>query len=100
MGRRKGRKRSRRIDQRTTRQYAPRLAEPYADEETVERLLSGFWDQRLLQTEESTTCGQCREFVEDGDFGRGTCLHPASGVLSPWGDTPACPYFARVRRGY
>lgn len=42
-------------------------------------------------------CGQCREFVEDSNFGRGTCLHPASGVLSPWPDTPGCDYY-RARR--
>ncbi|MGH7752022.1 MAG: hypothetical protein ACREN5_04335 [Gemmatimonadales bacterium] len=39
--------------------------------------------------------GGCREFVEDGEGGRGTCLHPASGVLSPWTDTAACPYWSR-----
>src|SRR6185312_7952558 len=35
-------------------------------------------------------CGGCREFVEDAEGGRGTCLHPGSGVLSPWTDTEAC----------
>jgi hypothetical protein len=44
------------------------------------------------------TCGSCREFVEELENGRGTCLHPGSGVLSPWSDTEACPFFAGVRR--
>lgn len=51
---------------------------------------------RLEREEPSPTCGRCREFIEDGEFGRGSCLHPASGVLSPWDDTPACDYFARA----
>lgn len=48
------------------------------------------------------TCGQCREFVAELDNGRGECLHPGSGVLSPWSDTEACPFFEpvqRIRRG-
>jgi hypothetical protein len=40
-------------------------------------------------------CGGCREFIEDQDGGRGTCLHPGSGVLAPWTDTPACQFFVR-----
>lgn len=39
------------------------------------------------------TCGSCREFVEDHEGGRGTCLHPGSGVLSPWTDTDACDFY-------
>ncbi|MGH2633663.1 MAG: hypothetical protein ACRDG3_09665 [Tepidiformaceae bacterium] len=51
------------------------------------------------------SCGGCREFVEDQEGGRGTCLHPGSGVLSPWTDTQACQFFAAQRshstgRGY
>ena len=42
-------------------------------------------------------CGGCREFVEDAEGGRGTCLHPGSGVLSPWTDTEACAFFAAQR---
>ena len=42
-------------------------------------------------------CGGCHEFVEDQEGGRGTCLHPGSGILSPWTDTPACPFY-RARR--
>lgn len=42
-------------------------------------------------------CGGCREFVEDQEGGRGTCLHPGSGVLSPWTDTEACAFFDPIR---
>ncbi|MGI8925836.1 MAG: hypothetical protein ACR2HN_04220 [Tepidiformaceae bacterium] len=42
-------------------------------------------------------CGTCHEFIEDANAGRGTCIHPASGVLSPWPDTPACPFHLRRR---
>ncbi|MCC7366658.1 MAG: hypothetical protein IT303_20035 [Dehalococcoidia bacterium] len=47
----------------------------------------------------AATCGNCHEFVEDAEGGRGTCLHPGSGVLAPWTDTEACPFFEgrRVR---
>jgi hypothetical protein len=44
------------------------------------------------------SCGNCREFIEDGEFGRGTCLHPGSGILSPWETTPACEFHAPRRR--
>ena len=50
-----------------------------------------------LRAEPGKTCGGCREFVEDHEGGRGTCLHPGSGVLNPWGDTVACDFFARGR---
>ena len=43
-------------------------------------------------------CGTCQEFIEDQEGGRGTCLHPGSGILLPWTDTPGCPFHAR-RRG-
>lgn len=44
------------------------------------------------------TCGGCREFVEDGELGRGTCLHPGSGVLHPWTDTAGCDFWSRGGR--
>ncbi len=44
------------------------------------------------------SCGGCTEFLEDAEGGRGTCLHPGSGVLSPWTDTKACDFFAARRR--
>ena len=37
-------------------------------------------------------CGDCREFVPDDEAGRGRCLHPGSGVFSPWPDTAACQF--------
>ena len=44
------------------------------------------------------TCGGCREFVEDSEGGRGNCLHPGSGIVSPWTDTKACDFYAARRR--
>jgi hypothetical protein len=41
------------------------------------------------------SCGSCHEFIEDQEVGRGTCLHPASGIFAPWYDTPACPFHRR-----
>lgn len=49
------------------------------------------------RTEVPKTCGGCRQFIEDHDFGRGTCLHIASGILNPYTDTPACEYFERTK---
>ncbi len=41
-------------------------------------------------------CGACLEWLPPRAAalgGRGTCLHPASGVLAPESDTPACAWF-------
>jgi len=46
----------------------------------------------------SLVCGGCREFIEDGEGGRGTCLHPGSGILSPWTDTTGCDFHSSRRR--
>ncbi|MEP7214739.1 MAG: hypothetical protein ABI782_00715 [Anaerolineaceae bacterium] len=45
----------------------------------------------------TSLCGGCREFIEDQEGGRGTCLHPGSGILSPWTDTLACEFFLGQR---
>lgn len=42
-------------------------------------------------------CGYCREWLEREPGLRGTCLHPGSGIMHPWPDTPGCPFF-RARR--
>ncbi|MCY3557297.1 MAG: hypothetical protein OXH13_01460 [Chloroflexi bacterium] len=41
-------------------------------------------------------CGNCLEWLPpraDAIGARGTCSHPASGVLAPDADTPACDWF-------
>ena len=41
-------------------------------------------------------CGNCLEWLPpraDGLGGRGTCTHPASGVLAPDADTSGCDFF-------
>jgi len=50
-----------------------------------------------MRTDAPKACGSCRQFVEDHDFGRGTCLHIASGILNPYTDTKACEYFERTK---
>jgi hypothetical protein len=42
---------------------------------------------------EVKTCGRCQEWISDELGGRGECLHPGSGILRPWWDTPACPFY-------
>jgi hypothetical protein len=110
MGHRKNRKRDRRTaavyetaEPRWTRSRAPAAAadddEPemaFSDPREVPVLVARSMLGRGAAT--ATRCGACREFVEDGDAGRGTCLHPGSGILSPWTDTPGCDFFAAARR--
>jgi len=54
-------------------------------------------DRRPGRTAE-LTCSTCHEFIEDGELGRGTCLHPGSGILSPWHDTVGCGFHTRAGR--
>ena len=100
MGRRKNRKRERQQEHHARRQWdsAPRVTEedflapePLSLLEIAARGFGGS-DRALPKT-----CGACRQFIEDHDFGRGTCLHIASGILNPYGDTPACEYFERTK---
>jgi hypothetical protein len=99
MGRKQARKRERRAAQRSTHGRWEATAplreqdfELFDDEELLAML-------PMLAREEpaaiARACGGCREFIEDREGGRGSCLHPASGVLSPWTDTEACAYWAR-----
>ena len=100
MGRRRSRKAERRL---AARGFAdepafslPPFAPPsLADEDEWEFLFPGAKRQQAPPA----ACGGCREFVEDEHGGRGECLHPGSGILSPWTDTPGCPFFA-ARRGW
>lgn len=92
MGRRKSRKRQR------SRERRDRLN---ADVPRTDTALLDRWEALLSHASPADefvprTCGRCREFIEDGEFGRGSCLHPASGVFSPWNDTPACSFFHRA----
>jgi hypothetical protein len=66
-------------------------------EEDLFHALIGSGEARSASTA-SQTCGGCREFVEDGELGRGTCLHPGSGVLHPWRDTERCDFWSGAGR--
>lgn len=94
MGHRKNRKKDRRQRQELQRwDSRPAVTEDQFIESDVSLLL----EMARQRAEPPKMCGGCREFVEDQEGGRGTCLHPGSGILSPWTDTPACDFFARGR---
>jgi hypothetical protein len=96
MGRRQKRKRERLARQRGGWQPAdstPAWEERWVDpREFLLRMGHG-----LVEAGGARTCGGCREFVEDETTGRGECLHPGSGILAPWNDTPGCDFFTRRR---
>lgn len=102
MGHRKNRKRERRQEQPSRERWR---RQPQVSEEEfiaseplslleIAGLRGGMFGAR---GELPKTCGSCRQFVEDHDFGRGTCLHIASGILNPFTDTRACEYFEQTR---
>ena len=102
MGHRKNRKRERKQEQgqRDRWRRQPQVTEEYfLEPEPISLVeLAGFRGAMgPAGTERPKTCGGCRQFVEDHDFGRGTCLHIASGILNPFTDTPACDYFERTK---
>ncbi|MBK6662558.1 MAG: hypothetical protein IPG47_07335 [Thermoflexaceae bacterium] len=107
MGHRKQRKRERRANQRDgwpAQGYA--LQDPgddpvpFAPAFAPPDDLFNPWGERgsLLGRAPAKACGQCREFIEDRDGGRGSCLHPGSGIAFPWTDTPGCDFHAPRRR--
>jgi hypothetical protein len=105
MGRRKNRKMERRRQQSQGGGVDWGWREPVAiDPEVVafgppDDILAAFpmldetWRAQVAQK----ACGNCREFVEDQEGGRGTCLHPGSGIVAPWTDTKACDFYHRRR---
>jgi hypothetical protein len=102
MGRKQNRKRSRR---QRARADVIDFGLPPAPWETLDLVESVETDEAIMAlfsgrsgAATARTCGTCREFVEDGEFGRGTCLHPGSGIFAPWDNTPACEFYAGRRR--
>lgn len=118
MGRRKGRKRRRvrdreRVGAEALRRSGERIRRrardfPDLPPEPVWReperrpdprdLLGRLRDGDGPRTRARLLCGDCREFIPDDDAGRGRCLHPGSGVFSPWPDTAACQFHEARRR--
>ncbi len=126
MGRRKGRKRRRQRDRESLGVEALRRSEARRRRQSAEAdgfpaalaLPSGgdgfralTWqapDRRDLlalvrnhgdpRAKPKLTCTGCHEFVPNDDAGRGRCLHPGSGVFSPWPDTEACQFHEARRR--
>ncbi len=100
MGSRRNRKRDRRAGQRG-REFGPGVEEaPQFRAAPFERN-DLFAVLNVLPPEAPLplSCATCREFIEDANAGRGTCLHPGSGILGPWPDTAACDFHHR-RRGH
>lgn len=101
MGHRKHRKRERKQEQSGQERWRrqPKVSEDdFIQHEPISLLeIGGFRGAMGPQGERPESCGSCRQFIEDHDFGRGTCLHIASGILNPFTDTPACEYFERTR---
>lgn len=100
MGRRKNRKKERRQEQNTRERWRHQPAVSEDEFLTSEPSALLELTRRAFGVEAAAaprTCGACRQFVEDHDFGRGTCLHIASGILNPYTDTPACDYFERSK---
>jgi len=97
MGHQRNRKRERQSQQRQAR---PAFTSPwdYADPFDDDRLGLLFEMQHgELRSLVAKTCNSCADFIEDENAGRGECLHPGSGILSPWSDTPACGFHSRRR---
>lgn len=99
MGRRKNRKQERRQRTGPARERGYDLAAPVLryDPPVAVRSGSTYGDDWGIAEYgrgivPKKACGGCREFIEDQEGGRGTCLHPGSGILSPWTDTPACDF--------
>lgn len=97
MGHRKNRKRERRnqdLELPVSRRSDAWREQPTEDRHILTLLGAAGAPERLPATRH---CGGCREFIEDQEGGRGTCLHPGSGVLSPWTDTESCGFFQAQR---
>jgi hypothetical protein len=99
MGHRKQRKRARKQSRQRWddgQLFSASAAERWVAPEPEEPVAVWQWQDAFQDAARAAvkTCGSCREFVEELENGRGTCLHPGSGVLSPWSDTEACPFYA------
>lgn len=102
MGHRKQRKRARKQSAKQwddARLFADPALEQWVTREPDEMPPVWQWQDAFadLRRPAVKTCGSCKEFVEELENGRGTCLHPGSGVLSPWTDTEACPFYDAMR---
>jgi hypothetical protein len=105
-----GRRRNRKLERRKQQSGDGWLARDLrpVDPETIafgngwdrdlEMAFGGYGGRSLSVALAQKTCGGCREFVEDSEGGRGDCLHPGSGIVSPWTDTKACDFYAARRR--
>jgi hypothetical protein len=99
MGHRRNRKTQRKSEQRgRDGEWTPSGLNFFSDEIDTEFAMLLELQRPGGQAVVATACGSCQEFVEDQEGGRGTCLHPGSGVLAPWTDSAGCQFHTR-RRG-
>jgi hypothetical protein len=99
MGRHRNRKKDRQVEQRSwPRRDGVATASPPHLDFFDDDLLVAFQARTETPAETARSCGNCREFVLNEETCRGECLHPGSGYVSPWPDTPGCPFYARARR--
>lgn len=105
MGRRKNRKLERKQRQKSGDSWGGYAEPALVDPETLAFSGGGrddydaftLFEQPWRLQAATKSCGNCREFIEDQEGGRGSCLHPGSGISFPWTDTAACDFFARRR---
>ncbi|MEP6870967.1 MAG: hypothetical protein ABI939_03860 [Anaerolineaceae bacterium] len=95
MGHRKNRKRQRQLD--AWAEPATKFPAGDTDRHTAADFLFLLGDTIRERGPAASLCGGCREFIEDPEGGRGMCLHPGSGILSPWTDTVGCQFFLTQR---
>jgi hypothetical protein len=75
--------------------FDPEEFDPYGATDSEMEFFMAF-ERQARST--AKVCGGCKEFIEDQEGGRGTCLHPGSGILGPWTDTKGCDFYAARRR--
>jgi hypothetical protein len=95
MGQQRNRKRERKVQQRLDKGALIPRWDAYPSARNDELALLFGMQRRDEHGQLITTCVSCREYVENADGGRGECLHPGSGILSPWNDTAACDFHQR-----
>lgn len=93
MGRQRKRKRERQAEQRREKGFLVKGWDAYPSARNDELALLFSMQRRDENGALLPSCGSCHEYVEQDDSGRGECLHPGSGILSPWRDTPSCDFY-------
>jgi len=94
MGHQRNRKRERKVQQRKDKGTLVKGWDAYPSAKNEDLALLFGMQKSNENGQLITSCGSCHEYVETGDSGRGECLHPGSGILSPWRDTATCDFYS------